>query len=508
MKPTNLLAKLQRLLASNTFFWLVVALFVLQAGWIAVSAVYPQAFDEQYHFGLIQIYAQHYHPFLGQQPANAGQYSAITRDPSYLFHYLLSFPYRLLAHLTGNQVTQVIVLRFVNIALLASSLIIFRKVLRLVPISRAAVHAILACLVLLPTFPLLGSQINYDNLLIPLIGLIVYWTIVFIQRLRSDRMWEWDKLLRLFMACLLTSLVKYPFLPIFAGLSLYLFFSWLPIRKQLQYSWGGLKRSRLRSLVYGLVLLVSLGLFIQRDGYNIVRYMTPIPECNQVLSIDECQNFGPWARNYRIAQQHIHLAPHQVWTFPFTWIKHIVWELMFALSSNFNPDGTVGYHAGQQFIVVQFILWGLFIAGLLLVLWHIRRLWSQPVLRLFIVVSGIYVLTLFLQNLRDYLHLGVALAIHGRYLFPVLPLMAAVVMQAFLLTFNKLPLHRSVQLAAKTMLASVILVLLLLQGGGFATYILRSNPTWFWPQSPFIQNMNAKAKSWLKPIVYDVQPKS
>jgi hypothetical protein len=33
--------------------------FVLEGLWIACSAVYPMAFDEEFHFGLIKVYSHH-----------------------------------------------------------------------------------------------------------------------------------------------------------------------------------------------------------------------------------------------------------------------------------------------------------------------------------------------------------------------------------------------------------------------------------------------------------------
>ncbi len=95
-------------LGSRTFFVITVLLFVVQASWIALSARYPQAFDEQFHLGLIRLYAQHWSPFLAHQPAGADVYGAMFRDPSYLYHYLFSFPYRLIAHFTHDETIQVI----------------------------------------------------------------------------------------------------------------------------------------------------------------------------------------------------------------------------------------------------------------------------------------------------------------------------------------------------------------------------------------------------------------
>ena len=43
------------IIGSSKFLWAVIALLVLQAVWIALSGRYPMAFDEDFHFGLVQI---------------------------------------------------------------------------------------------------------------------------------------------------------------------------------------------------------------------------------------------------------------------------------------------------------------------------------------------------------------------------------------------------------------------------------------------------------------------
>src|ERR1700721_3858493 len=85
---------------SKGFYRFVIVFFVFEAAWIALTAAYPQAFDEQFHFGLIKIYSHYLLPFLSKQPAGANQFGAVARDPSYLYHYSMSFPYRLIELIT------------------------------------------------------------------------------------------------------------------------------------------------------------------------------------------------------------------------------------------------------------------------------------------------------------------------------------------------------------------------------------------------------------------------
>src|SRR5487761_1343900 len=123
------LQRFYTILNSRRFFWAILVFFVLEAAWVALSAAYPQAFDESFHFGIIKVYSHYWLPFLNSQPPNADAFGAVFRDPSYLYHYAMSFPYRLITLFVHGQTTQVIIMRFINIALAATGLVIFRRVL-------------------------------------------------------------------------------------------------------------------------------------------------------------------------------------------------------------------------------------------------------------------------------------------------------------------------------------------------------------------------------------------
>ena len=187
MKQNAYRRRIVAFLGSREFFWGVVVLLVLQALWIACSGRYPMAFDEDFHLGIIRLYAHHLSPFWSGQPAGADAYGAIARDPSYLYQWLISFPYRLITVFTNDQTIQVLILRFVNIGLFAWGLSVYRRLLLKTGASAAIVHSCLLVLVLIPVVPLLAAQINYDNLWIPLVGLTLLLTVKFEQELRQRK---------------------------------------------------------------------------------------------------------------------------------------------------------------------------------------------------------------------------------------------------------------------------------------------------------------------------------
>ena len=497
--------KIVNFLGSRKFFALLLIIFGVEAAWIALTARYPQAFDEQSHLGIIQLYAHQWSPFFAHQPSGADVYGALTRDPSYLYHYLMSFPWRLITHLTHSFTAQVIIMRFLNIILFGSSFFMFRKVLGYTPASKALIQVSLLFLALTPVVPLLASQINYDNMFIPLSGLAVLWCLRFVRAFREQQRIQFDILAQLAVICLLGSLVKYAFLPIFAAIFVIItIILWRArsdqLRSMLSQGWRAI--SRVQRVVYAAILLVSIGLFTQIYAINILRYHTPVPECDQVLSVKECAGYAPWLRNYDIVQSKTTPPFWQEVTYSFDWLYHSMGELIFTISSSFNTMGTVDYYVGTQTIAVEVLAWSIFGIGVLVSLLYAKYIWRNETLRLFVVIIGVYVFALWAQNYEDYLHTGQPLAIHGRYLLPILPLVYVIVALAVRKLLQARRIMSGVSFSTrKVTLAAIVLVVLCTQGGGSLTYIVRSDPSWFWPQSTAAQRVNAKAKKILNPVI-------
>src|SRR5580765_1995288 len=114
--------KILAILSSQKFFYFVLGFFVFEAAWLAFSGQYPMAFDESFHFGIIQVYSHHLSPFITSQPSESFAWGAITRDPSYLYHFLMSFPLRFVAFFFKSGYVQVLILRAINIAMFAGGI--------------------------------------------------------------------------------------------------------------------------------------------------------------------------------------------------------------------------------------------------------------------------------------------------------------------------------------------------------------------------------------------------
>src|SRR5688500_7138125 len=131
----RLTALVYRVTASPRFFTATVILLVLQSIWMAFTAIYPMPFDEYADVGIMSIYARQWSPLVTNQPPEASLFGDITRTGSYLYHYLMSFPYRLLEMISDNQVFMVVSLRLINIVMVVVALYLFRKLFKLWEVS-------------------------------------------------------------------------------------------------------------------------------------------------------------------------------------------------------------------------------------------------------------------------------------------------------------------------------------------------------------------------------------
>lgn len=486
--------KLVTILASNRFFWGVLALFVLEAVWIAASGNYPMAFDEDFHFGIIRLYAHHASPFWAGQPAHAENFGAVSHDPSYLYHWLMSFPYRAISAVTSNQAAQIMTLRVINIAFFGSALIVYRRLLAKTGASRTIVNFCLLLFVLVPIVPLLAAQINYDNLLLPLTGLSLIFAINAANEMRQTKRINMKDLLSWLAVSLAACLVKYAFLPIFAVEVIYLAAS----------AWSSMRRGRFwvsvgfgmtlmsRRLRAALILLcaVLLVMFMQRYGVNFVRYHTPIPDCGAVLSAQECSAYAPWNRDYQLSLHKDPSATGSPLIFGADWFYGMWLRTFFAVDGPASNFATRGPLILPAFGAIA--LSGIGLVATIVTWRRLSRRYDRTVLWLFVAVIGVYAGALWVEGYKSFLQTGQAVAINGRYLLLIMPLLLILLA----LGTNELLKKRETLKA----FAAAIAVICMIWGGGALTYVLRSSDNWYWPGSP-LRGANNAIRHTIGPVV-------
>lgn len=496
--------KITAAISSERFFYATAALLVVQASWIALTARYPEVFDEQFHLGIIQLYAHQWSPFFAHQPAGSDHLGALTTNASFLYHYLLSFPYRLLALVTADLKTQIIVLRFINIGLFVWSLFIFRRLLFFTPASRALVHTVLLFFTFIPVVPLLAGQISYDNLFIPLTGLSLVWAVRMYEAWVKSRIFPLEQAIQLALLGLFTATVKFAYLPVLAALGIVtLTIAWRARKGLVEACKRQLRAMpKLKLAIYAVLLLTVVVLWSGVYARDLIRYHSPKPSCERVLSVERCMSYAPWARDYQFA--HDGQPKPQISSmasYDWQWLSQSVNELIFTITSNFGLDGkTVEYFVFEPLPALKFLAWTIFISGAILVLWYRKRLWALPFFRIGALVIVLYTLALWQEDFRGYLTTGYPVAIHGRYLLPLLPIMLIAVGLCYNWLLHEPWFRKNKYLSGKVWIV-VLALLLLLQGGGFITYIVRSEPTWFWNQDGKASQVNGAVKKVLQPVV-------
>ncbi|HEU4715349.1 MAG TPA: hypothetical protein VFS14_00780 [Candidatus Saccharimonadales bacterium] len=485
-------------LRSTKFFYGVVALLVIQAIWMTLTARYPMAFDEDFHFGIIQIYSHQWSPFITNNPPDSGAYGDLVRNTSLLYHYLMSFPYRLIALFTQQEMVQVVALRFLNIAMFAGGLFVFRAVFSRLRFSPIVTNFSLLMIVLIPVVPFLAGQINYDNLMFLLVPLITLIALRVGRAISSTGKLPLVDTTALLSLCMLTSLVKYAFLPVFLAVLLYP--AILIIRHKntgsiFKRTWSAFITSTL-PLKLTLVgcLVITSGLFIERYGVNVVQYGDFQPDCDQVESIEHCSQYGPFERNRQIAatvknDDSIPYDPAPILFVP-EWIGGMMHRLYFAINYDY-----FNYYGLPVPILTAYIVGGV---GFILCCFFFRRLFKNRELYLILAVAVVYTGAVFYVNLSGFMHLRQMLAINGRYLILILPFAFALMAAAYGLLIRKFIASKQAALYKAGL--AVVVLLLTLQGGGILTFAVRSDPNWYWDNS-FSQALGNGLKNISKPFI-------
>ena len=480
--------------------------FVLQMAWIALSSSYPMLFDEEYHVGIIDIYSRQLGPFITSQPPEAAFHGDITRYSSYFFHYLMSFPYRLIAVFTQDLMTKVIIMRFICIALVIIGVWLFRKVILNFGVSKATANAVILIFTLIPMVPFALCQVNYDALVFALLPLLLYFSQKASQP--SDRQVWYIILLGITSG--FAAVTKFTTLPvifaciIFVGTYLY--------RQHkttvLKVLWRQVRLvPRLQLVIASLFLVISLGLFVERYVVNLVTYHSIEPTCDVLHTDAECLQYTVYQRNSDLKKAY-QANPHKLWN-PIQysvlyWIPH-VFDDSFVTGTYVYPTNQpttairtlppdLSANAGNP--LLRFTGWAVFVVSVLVVIVaSVRcRLVPQRLFYLFGLVIIIYSAALWLKNYTDYLSLGSPVAAQGRYYICLLIPMLLIVVLCFK------QLVKDVRAYPYIFLISVLF--LLTQSGGVSSFVLYSNPKWYWfRDQQAITQVNTAARKIIRPLI-------
>lgn len=458
---------------------------------MALSFNYPMLWDEYYHFGLIQFYGQHISPIIANQPTSLDLYGNVARSPKYFYHYLLSFPYRGISLITANEAAQVIALRFINIGIFAAALVVFRKAMLRVTASKPLVHFALLIIALLPLTSLMAAHINYDNAQFLITALLLLWTIQYAQAKQPN-----VKLLLLIVSVsAIGALIKYTIFPIVVALGLYLMVHTLrnygrDSLSMVMASWRDAARNTKIALL--VLLVVSVGLAGERFVGNVVQYGRIDPVCNQVISTERCLSFSPFKQEHTLGN-----TQNKTMT-DYPWHEPLHFTYTYFLRDNYKQYFTSGTQLAYEYFTVPEPLKIPFtvvavaaVISIVCVIISTKYLIRMPSVQISLLAALFLTAALWIIDYEKYIRTGAPLAIQGRYLLPLFPM---VLLIALLGVRHAIP-WRSVKLVGAT-----VVLIGLLWGGGLAAHIYHSKRDWYW-QNNFVVTTNESISDSLHKIL-------
>ena len=404
----SLVGTIWNFLGTKRAWYLVIALFVVQALFLVAVTRFGTPPDETNHIRFIEYYAEHsLDPvFTGQEPTlNLGDK---TREVDYLYHYVMSFVLRILP---GSDQIAFYVIRVFSVLFGALTLLTLTRVfLRLKVPSRAITVSLLLASNLAMVL-MMSSAVNNDTLV---------WLGMATGLLLLLRLWERVQVMDLLWLSTIIvygGLVKRTLLPFSLVFGV---FGLVVLLRHLKAARQDLRQWNWRMVLLGLVVLLGIGLFTERVGGNIIQYGHITVKCEEVHGEAACYNFWANIRARDIAKR----APEQVIPLPVfavRWVNESVTNIFDIQTQGWRHE------VKPPAWLSPFAIGLLAIAGTYGALYESRRFRSDPLSRRRSIVALIalfFIAVHFAYNYNEYRHLHVwGLALNGRYIIPgLLPL--------------------------------------------------------------------------------------
>lgn len=464
-------AHVVRFVGSRTAIISVLALFVMSGTLIALT-MSRSIYDEHWHMGIIEQYAHQFSPRLRNGISTTGL-GDVEYTGSFLFHWLMSFPYRISAALFGQGFVTLVVMRLIGVALVTAGLVIWRRVLLQIVPSTAIANTVIAVMASLPLLSFVGATVNYDNLLFPLTAACFLFLIRIVAN-GGTRVLDWAWMLVFGFASTIT---KFSFAPVFALLVVYLLIRYLPALVRTIRA-GGAFSAWKRFILPGALLVLVVSAVISRYVVNLFRFGSPDPSCDTVAPHEYCMSYGVYARNEGFADKS---EPGQgsltgaVAVFFGQWLRSMTSTLTWVgiRDENGIVRDTFGGEITRPLLYITVIV---ILAIALLLGRVIPERFRVP----FWIALGVHTIALFTLNYQNLVQYGLLYAYSARYFFPFLPALIFLAAAGLARTLPKI--SASPKTVAVIVLA--IAVLFMTQGGGPLAYLNGLDEGWLHPETP------------------------
>lgn len=459
---------LRSFLSSQKFFGIVLLIFFLQALWFAVSVKYKIPPDEIFHFTFINFYSEQpitsgplipgqesLVPYVHGESSDSGFMRDIQRIPGYLYHYFLSFILRMVSFFTEDLGVKVFALRFINILIALSGLIVFKKLFSKLTSSQFTINITLALVTSVTMFVGVAGSINYDNakFLISSASLLFLVKIIQKQRIKD-----------IFILVLLLSLgllVKKTFILVALPITLVLLIDFFILNsRNLDKFTKNAKKDFFGSfklnIVFLILLLIPLGLVFERYAYNQVNYGSLTPACTDLYKKDICMKNSLFKRNY---QQKMHAeavkeAGGGVAINPMEHSSDWVYRMY---SGSFFYLGHQSIHPNSKTIAISMVYVAT-IASFVVLYYRRGEVLESPIDKYLVFIAVFFIAGVFIFNLNTYMSLHAKFGYQGRYLLPVLPIILFFLVKSLRTVMQSLLFHKkSIQLITLFLLSIIIL---------------------------------------------------
>ncbi len=449
----NAASRLLEALSSNKFLTVIYVWFLIQTIYIVINVKVGIPPDENWHLGLIQLYTRD-----GLDPAIQDQtgffyLGEVTRGVGYYYHYLLSIVTRPLDAMFSYE-TVVSILRMINVFMGLGTLIIVSNLTTMLKFSKLVRNIVVFCLANTAMFVFLSGSVNYDNLLILVSVFSVYSLMKLIDRFSINN-------LLIFLAAVLFGLqVKFAYAPLALFLVLVLFFELAKNYKvYLKEVSRTIKKAERSSIAFATLVVVLLVTFAFSYGRNIVEYQTVAPKCTKVHSLDNCLQSEVFARNQKFKAEPLSGPLMTKEVFSYRWFETMQ-ERLFGVFAHKSYKPSVR--------VVQAIN----VVMLLGLVCFVRLYKHRDNKHLYILLLALfYTAILLMTNWGTYSRSGrFGVALQGRYILPVLPLIYMVLVGYIFKMFNS-------RIVYKLLISLIICALFFLSSA--PAFISNTDEGWF-----------------------------
>jgi hypothetical protein len=438
--------RIKSIVSSSSFFKGVLALAAVQGVWYALTYRLG-VLDEHVHFGFISIFTDQISPFITSQKLEWDWLGEVTRNPSSLYYYIMSFPLRFIEVFTADTKVHIIFLRLIHTVIFLYGLVRYSKFFKVTGVPRIFSNIVLLLLVLTPSVAVIPGIISYDNMQFLFSGILLYQAALMIKK----PVVSIDDILKILIIIMVGMLMKYTFIALAAPLCAVVLISIFRRKKAIKIT------KNKHTFILGALFVFALIFFIERPVQNLVKYQNFSASCVSKLGEERCKDNHSNKRNITALERKTDdFSPKSLYEFTFVdWIPNMIRSQV-----RLNP-----WDSPSKVLLLLYAVG--FFGGITIVLMHLRTLLTNKYYVLMISAISTFSLILLLNNYKSYRLLAEVVAVSSRYLLPVQPLLMMLVLVSSYSLFKKRR-RLSVVILAVTILCFVF-------GGGVTTYYITAD---------------------------------